>query len=286
MKSIRILLLLPLLLSAETEFFGYFESEGDILQQGSEQYAFGYHKLRVDLETRPDDQVLIGMNVNIQRFWGQTTWNLLDFLPESVWKPLFQDPAFPETYWISSIPFTLPDTVLLDNFYLRVSLGRLDVTLGRQQISPGVAYAWNPTDIFNSKTLLDPGYEQTGVDVIRTEITLAHRLTLETVYQPEDTWDSSTRQFFLKTGWGAFDFILTRAAYPWKRTRMLSVNPLPVAMDRELTGISVVGELLGCGVWLEGGHNELAHDSAFDELVLGMDHTFDNSLYILLETLQ
>jgi hypothetical protein len=285
MKTLFLFLFLPLLLTAETEFFGYFESEADLQQLGKTRYAFGYNKLRLDLEARPAEQVLIGMNVNVQRFWGQTTWNLLDFLPETAWQPLFENPLVPGEYLVSEVPFTIPDTVLLDNFYLRIGFNRLDLTVGRQQISPGVGYTWNPMDIFNARTLLDPAYEQTGVNVIRAELTLADRLILEGILKPSDTWDSSIRQYILKTGWGAFDLALTQAAYPWQRTRMLSVVPVLLATQRDLIGLSAVGELLGWGVWMEGTRNHLVDDTVFHEIVLGADHTFDNSLYILLEGL-
>jgi len=278
-------LVLPLALTAAPDWFGYYESEADIMQLQHQTYAFGYNKFRLDLEARPSDNVLIGVNLNIQKYWGQTTWNLLDFLPKRVWEPVFHNPDWPSEYWVNEQPVTIPDTLLWDNYYLRLSLARLDLTVGRQQISPGVGYAWNPTDIFNSKTLLDPSYEQTGVNVIRGEFTLGNRLTLDAVVQPADTWANSTRQLFIKTGLGSFDVTLTQAEYSWERTRLLNGVPVPLSNQRQLSGASMVGELLGWGVWAEGARNLISDDNDFNETVLGVDHTFDNSLYILIEGL-
>ncbi|MEA3287248.1 MAG: hypothetical protein U9Q77_07725, partial [Candidatus Marinimicrobia bacterium] len=75
MRPVVLLLLLPLLLAAQPEFFGYYESEADIMQVAGTNYNFGYNKFRLDIEARPNDHVLIGANINIQHYWGQTTWN-------------------------------------------------------------------------------------------------------------------------------------------------------------------------------------------------------------------
>ncbi len=285
MRFIGLLLLIPLLLWAQPEFFGYYESEADIMRVAGNNYSFGYNKFRLDVETRPNDNVLIGANFNIQQYWGQTTWNMLDFLPENIWKPVFQNETVPPEYWVDNLPFSLPDTILLDNVYMRVSFPMLDLTLGRQQISLGVGYAWNPTDIFNVKTLMDPSYEQAGVSAIRAELPLASRLTISAVLQPEDVWDNSTKQAYLKTGLGSFDIELTAAQYAWRRSSFTGTSIQLSEIQRTLLGGSFVGELLGWGIWTEAAQNELETDENFTEFVLGIDHTFDNSIYLLIEVL-
>ncbi len=285
MRSLCTLLMLPLMLCAQPEFFGYFESEVDAISISKINYQFGYHKFRLDLEARPNDNVLVGANMNVQQYWGQTTWNLLDFLPESVWKPLFQNENVPEANWIYELPFAVEDTLLLDNVYARIRFPMADLTFGRQQISPGVGYAWNPTDIFNTKSLLDPSYEQTGVSAIRTELSLASRLTLNAVIQPGADWERSTKQISIKSGIAGFDLELTNAEYEWKRSNFTLVGIAASKTKRTLLGGSLVGEMLEWGVWLEGAQNTLAGDDDFDEVVVGTDHTFDNSLYVLFEYL-
>ncbi len=277
------ILLLPLMLWGQAEFFGYMESEVDIMELDSQRYSFGYNKFRLDMEARPNDNVLIGANVNIQKYWGQTTWNIYDFLPGFSGLGITQN-------------IELQDTILVDNIYMRLSFVWADLTLGRQQISPGVGYAWNPTDIFNTKSLLDPSYEQTGVSSIRLDISLGNRSTLNAVLQPGGAFNKSTKQLWLKTGLGRFDVDVTLAELQQATPASMLFGD---AFDakRTMVGGSLVGEILEYGIWIEFAHNMLdsVHDPSsgtmqprelqYDEYVLGVDHTFDNSIYIVGEYL-
>ena len=285
MKFWGLILLLPSLLWAQPEFFGYFESEADIMQLGSERYNFGYNKFRLDVEARPNDHVQIGANINIQHYWGKTTWNLFDFVP-----------GYTETNMVFNID--LPDTLLLDNVYMKLSFPLFDFTVGRQQISPGVGYAWNPTDIFNSKSLLDPSYEQTGVEALRLDLPLNNRSSLIAIIQPEDDIDYSTQQYTLKGGLGRFDFSIT-TSHQSKPDYSSTILGNVFIQDRRLFGGSVIGESLGWGIWGEIGYNILkmypsaipeatpsfGGETKIAEYVLGADHTFDNSIYFLAEYL-
>jgi len=284
MKFWGLLILLPSLLWAQPEFFGYFESEADIMQLGSERYNFGYNKFRLDVEARPSDHVQIGANINIQHYWGQTTWNIYDFIP-----------SFGETAQAYNVD--LPDTLLLDNVYMKLSFSLFDFTVGRQQVSPGVGYAWNPTDIFNTKSLMDPSYEQTGVEAFRLDIPLGNRSSIIAVVLPEAEMDQSTQQYTLKTGLGSFDLAATttyQANYDWS-SPLLGRYDL---VERNIFGGSVIGELVGWGVWVEGAYNILQlemplwssyrppdPEETFTEYIVGTDHTFDNSIYFLAEYL-
>ncbi len=285
MNRLVLLLVVPFALWAQPEFFGYFESEMDILQLGTEKYNFGYNKFRLGVETRPNDNVLIGANINAQQYWGKTSWNLFDFVP-----------GYTENGY--TMNFVLPDTIMLDNMYMRISFPLLDLTLGRQQISPGVGYAWNPTDIFNHKSLMDPSYEQTGVDVIRLYMPLGNRSSFNSIIQPSDNFGSSTVQFALGAGWGRFDFGMNLT----KQFASSNTTPIlgdPFVEERFLLGGSMVGEVLGWGVWTEIAYNKLIATAfppwssiaypevhkPYSEILIGLDHTFDNSVYLLAEFL-
>lgn len=279
-----LLFMVPKNLFAETDFFGYFEAEGSTMQLGKNNYTYGFNKFRLDVEARPNDNVLIGANVNIQKYWGKTSWNVYDFLPG------YENSGL---VWIEE----LKDTVLIDNVYMRIAFPWLDLTVGRQQISPGVGYAWNPTDIFNSKSLLDPSYEQTGVSAIRFDFPLNDRSSFKAIILPDAKLEESTQQYALKTGGGSFDFAATatfQSKQDWNST-LLGRSDI---MDRNMFGGSIIGELLAWGVWVEGAHNILQVESppwssympldseeTFTEFVVGVDHTFDNSVYLLAEYL-
>ena len=283
----RVLLgvLIPfLLLNAQPAFFGYFESEIDGLGFAGETYLYQYNKLRLDFEAYPSDDIQIGANVNLQRYSGKTTWNLLDFLPMSVWEPVFHSHHLPDSLWTDEFPYPLPDTMYIDNMYARLQFPWADLTLGKQQLSFGTGYAWNPTDIFNVKSLLDPSYEQTGVTAIRLEVPTSARGSVNLVYQPSADWDGSTKLMAVKLGTGRFDMTGTYAEYPWHRSDLM--EPAGTDVMRTLAGGSLVGELLGIGVWAEAATTTLAGDDGrYDEYIIGFDYTFETSTYVLFEYL-
>ncbi len=274
---VGVLLLLPLLLIAQPEFFGYFESEIDGIAFEGETYLYQYNKLRLDVETYPADNIQIGANFNVQTYHGKTTWDLMDFLPEQTTEELV-------IMGLTELLFPIADTSYVDNAYMRIQFPRLDLTLGKQQLSFGTGYAWNPTDIFNYKQLLDPSYEQNGVSTLRLELPLAGRLNLDLIYQPEDDWEASAKLFQAKIGLGRFDISGVFGQYQWYRSDFFI--PEGVTVERTLTGGSFVGEVLGIGVWAEGALNQLSGpEDDFVEYVLGADYTFESSTYILFEYL-
>ena len=72
---IWMIFLLPVLTFAQVDIFGYYESEYDYLQLQNSDYNFGYNKLRLDLESRLSDQVMIAGNINFQLYYGKTEWD-------------------------------------------------------------------------------------------------------------------------------------------------------------------------------------------------------------------
>ena len=190
---IWMIFLLPVLTFAQIDIFGYYESEYDYLQLQNSDYNFGYNKLRLDFESRSSDQVMIAGNINFQLYHGKTDWDLIDVIPNSIGTD------------IGSLSFSLKDTLFLDNIYLRTSFSKFDLTIGRQPLSVGTGYAWNPLDIFNRKELMDPTYEQPGINALRMEIPLAGRTHLDAIITPDSTLGMSTKMIQLKTGIGSFD---------------------------------------------------------------------------------
>ena len=182
-----IIFLIPVIVFAQADIFGYYESEYDHIQLANKSYNFGYNKLRVDLESRPSDQVMIAGNINFQLYHGKTDWDLIDFIPKSIGAD------------IESLSFALKDTLFLDNIYLRTSLSKFDFTIGRQPLSLGTDYAWNPLDIFNRKDLIDPTYEQAGINALRMEIPIVDRTVLDAIIIPDSSWKMSSNMMQLKS---------------------------------------------------------------------------------------
>ena len=275
----HLILLVPFILFAQTEFFGYYEGEFDQLKFADQTYNYGYNKLRLDFEARPDDAVTIGANINIQKYSDNISWNLLDFLPKELWQPTFGPEA--------EFPIALLDTFYLDNIYLKAVFKHFDLTVGKQQISLGSGYAWNPIDIFNTKQLLDPTYEQNGVNAIRAEIPIKGRTGLDVILSPGADWKEAVKMLQLKTGFRRFDIHGTIGQYTWNR---MVFDPQQFSLniqkdERTLFGGAIVGELVGAGIWMEGAWNQLENQDDFTEVVIGTDYTFENGLYIIMEYL-
>jgi len=58
----------------------------------------------------------------------------------------------------------------MERLYTKASFPALDVSLGRQEISWGLGYAWSPTDLFNPPDPLDPGGRRKGVDALVVQV--------------------------------------------------------------------------------------------------------------------
>jgi len=265
-------------LVSQTEFFGYFETEMDQMRSRGVDYTFGYNKVRLDLEVAPIEEAIFRANFNYQLYHGQRTWDLLDFLPHHVTSPLTDA-------GMSEFPFILPDSLYLDNVYVKVSFPAFDLTVGKQQLSLGTGYTWNPLDIFNRKQLLDPTYEQTGVNAIRFEAPLADRFMMDVIVSPKEDWNSSARLIRGKIGLGRFDITATIGAYDWTQTDFDDSTSqfLLSSETRQMIGAAAVGEMFGWGLWCEGSWISVHNGPEFPEYLIGLDHTFDFSTYVLLE---
>ncbi len=269
-------------LLGQVEWFGYLESEIDHFTVGGQRYNFGYHKLRLDLESRSTENVLVAANLNLQQYVGKTRWNFLDFLPETYWQGIYP-PG-------SEIPFTYRDTFYLDNAYLRVNFKHLDLTVGKQPLSLGTGYAWNPVDIFNKKDPVDPTYEQTGIQALRLDVPLTTRGGFTLILTPSDRWKTATRYLQFKSGLGSFDFSVNWAEYTalfrsWDY--LVYLGQYPLTTQYQALGGTLVGQVFGIGVWAETWrthHARPVSKSAW-ETVIGGDYTFGNGWYILNEVL-
>jgi hypothetical protein len=184
--------------------------------------------------------------------------------------------------------FVFSNDTFLDNAYIRFSFNSFDLTVGKQQISLGTGYVWNPTDVFNIKDVLDPTYEQAGHTAIRLDIPLGPMYMLTALYSPEETWDQSTKLVQLKGNISRFDYHLIAVERIWPFSDYTEFDPEKMSFEdvsenRKMLGGSTVGELLGLGVWAEYAYNWMAKSDDFYELVVGADYTFDFQTYVILE---
>lgn len=195
-------------------------------------------------------------------------------------------PIFEE--YIKLLPYSSfypRDNLKLDRALLKLYFKRFDLFIGRQMVAWGTGYAFNPTDIWNQKSPLEPNLPKIGINALRMEIPFGALSGLSLVASPGPDMEHSSGGFRLKGNMGGFD---------------LSVCGMRVhSADRELLGLpkkvmagaDMAGQVWDIGVWFEGAVNNPVYsgmeytdfDSIFVQIDAGADYTFTNGLYIMLE---
>ena len=282
---ILLIVLLPIGYGATAQdmvdIFGYFETQymGTALDQ--EYLALYSNKLRIDMNSDVSDNISFTANFNYLTYHGKTQWNILDFLPVRVTADI---PAEMRGFYM--LPFE--DQHYLDNANVRFAFEHFDLTAGKQQISLGTGYVWNPVDVFNIKDVLDPTYEQPGHNALRIDVPIGTRYTLSALYAPDDSWKASSKLARFKGRISHFDYSLIAIERAWRwhdysRFDMTRFNFTELSERRRLYGVTTAGELLGLGVWAEYARNDMEQTDNFESLVAGTDYTFDFQTYVMAE---
>ncbi len=93
--------------------------------------------------------------LDLDKGWADLTWNLA-----------------------ADSSFVLNTTI--DRVYLDLTLGKLQVIIGRQRINWGMNFVWNPNDIFNTYSFFDFDYiERPGSDAVRMQYYMGSATSLE-----------------------------------------------------------------------------------------------------------
>lgn len=123
----------------------------EIIWVGKKDYVvrqcdfYDENRLRLDIDVSFGKHVAFSGDLIFKKYFGAIEYPFKDFLPEHIGQ------FFPEDR-----SFTFSDTIYLDNAALTLQRKRTLFTIGIQQLPWGSGYAWNPTDIWNKKELLDP----------------------------------------------------------------------------------------------------------------------------------
>jgi len=287
MKKVSIFLLglclgLSILIAQDNvDIYGYYEPQFMGTNVKNNFLQLFSNKLRVDLKWGPLDNITFAANFDFITYHGKKTWNILDFLPAGVTSIVSDDLKS-----VYVLPFS--DRIFLDNAYLKLAFKSFDLTVGKQQISLGTGYVWNPTDVFNIKDPIDPTYEQPGHNAVRVDVPVGTTSTLTLLYSPEEEWKSSAKMIEIKGRLLRFDFALTAIEKTWRFHDYTlfdfeNMNFLELPEKRRLLGLSTAGEIFGVGVWSEFAYNWMDVSKDFYELVVGGDYTFNFQTYIMAE---
>lgn len=277
-----LLLLVAVTAQAQPEFSGYYENtlQGDGAEKVSQETLIDVSKLRLDVNAGGGNgEFEFRGNVNFIQYSTKVNYDLAPYLPESIVNQ-FVAADIPTTYPLQ------PSRIWLDNAWFTWNAGRSRLRVGKQQLSWGTGYSYNPTDLFHKKTLVDPTYEKEGVTALRYDFRWGIGGQLTGIMAPGQTFDGSGYALRLGTHVNAigYDVALT-AHHVTDSTSFSPVTFSTIQQKREALGLEFSGPLLGLGFWFEGNYNWMESEDDFLRAVTGLDYTFGNGLYVMVEAM-
>ncbi len=262
------------------ELSGYYEGQVTGWKFGDRLNWQAINRLRLDLESDLGSNASLAGNLVAMTYDGLVQFNLLDFLPESAVRELetWLGPAV----W-DSFNYSFNATqITLDNAFVSWYAGPFSFRLGRQQLPWGTGYAWNPTDVFNVKDLLEPTYEKPGRDALKAEWGFGEAGGITLVFLPGATWQDSTRAVRGKMHVSGFDLSLSVIDEAYTTVDIFNPNP-EQRETRRIFGGDFVGQVWEWGVWAEGAWLDGPGEEESWQFVLGTDNTFSWQTSLLVE---
>ena len=243
------------------------------------------HLLHLRLNTRyyATQNLTAGLELRFRTFFGESAYKIPNY------RQLIQI-----THDFVDLDFYLWDTkysigyLEVDRLFLDFVKDDFQVTVGRQRISWGTCWVWNPTDLFNPLEVLDFDYEERpATDAIRVQYYTGPVTKIEVSYKPANNpYDQILAGLFSLNKWDYdFNFI---GGLKYKRW---------------LAGFSWAGDIYGAGFrgevlfsqspdstassfsYQQYPQLNVSSDKPISSLALSGDYTFPNTFYIHTELL-
>jgi len=268
--------------AADLSIGGHFENTFLPQRLGGELVLLDTNRLRVNLASEVGPSVSFSGDCLFQTFHGARTMNALDYIPVAVVDAFAAEVQTPVATLRPLLEAEMTDGAILDNAHVTVYLGQALLRLGKQQLSRGAGYAWNPTDIFQPKNVLDPTYEKEGVNAGRLEVPFGTQGALCGTLSPGESWRVTAKEVRIEQHVAGFDLSGLLAE---ESGRLPSENwpDRGEPVRRRLVGGNLSGELLGWGVWAEGAYSRVAGAWESGQGIVGVDHTWRCGLYLMAE---
>ncbi len=266
--------------SQEVDISGYVEHTFQIDYHSTvKEQLVDASKLRVDFANSSADGLELRANINLIANHGTVEYDISGFLPDAVLADLAAA-GIPATYTLER------DRIYLDNAYLTWRKGRVRIKAGKQQLSWGPAYSFNPTDLFHRKNILDPTYEKEGVTALRFDYTWGIGGRLALIATPRRTLETTGYALRLGTHVGGLGYDVAVTLHQVNDSTSLDVSTFtPIIQRRRAAGLEFSGELLGLGAWLEGNYNSMEFEEDFTRVAFGFDYTLTDGTYLMAEGL-
>ncbi len=265
----------------QPEISGYYEHTYQAeYAEVSEENILDYSKFRLDFSAGGDEEELeFRGNVNFIQYHSDITYDIRPFLPNYVVNKLRAN----------SIPTTMTleqSRIFLDNAFLTWNRGDLRIRAGKQQLSWGTGYSFNPTDLFHKKTMVDPTYEKEGVTALRMDYRWGVGGQMSLIYSPGQKLEESGYALRLGTHISEIGYDIAFTAHNVSDSSSVSaINYMTRIQNREALGLEFSGALLGMGFWAEGNYNFMEREDDFLRVVSGLDYTTEGGVYLMAEVM-
>jgi hypothetical protein len=253
---------------------------------GNDQYALEAHVILKAALQPLDPTLAIKPDSKLGMLYSELVQGLLMQLPQdSLIDMDFLQADMAALRYLPYTTFWPKETFTLDRALIKLYFKHVDLYMGRQMIAWGTGYAFNPTDIWNQKNPLDPSTPKVGTNALRLEIPMGSLSNLNLLALPGPDIKHSSVGIRMKTNFAGFDYSLSAS-------RFMNADREVLGLPEKLVGgVDIVGQLFDVGVWFEGafisqrfkGMRYTEFDSTYIQTDVGMDYTFDNGVYVLLE---
>ncbi len=253
-----------------TSIGGIVEYQGQAMKLKSSTVFTGYSKIDIRISSSISTGIYFRTDIVGIHYHGKLTYSSNDFTP-------YVDFYAPT--------FTYQSRFYLQNAFLRVRKGIAEFQVGRQQVGWGTGYAFNPSNVFQHKSMFDPTYELDGVDALRLRIFPASLWELDMLWLPPDDTFGSRYGVRLHGNIGGWDISFGRVHF--QRILAIPFDPPPptlVALNETVDAFigDFSGEISSVGV-----HGEFLKRDTASVALVGMDYTLSDGLTrILIEYLR
>ncbi len=267
--------------NTKPELGGYFENQLLVQEYNKNAMTTDYNKLRVDIHNDWNENLSFNADFILKSYHGKTEFNLLDFMPS----------ALTESYAIQmnqeadslkpAFGFAYQNEYFLDNVYVSFYSKHFNLRVGKQQLPWGSGYAWNPTDLFNTKNLMDPTYEKTGVNAIKAEVPFLQEGKFTAIYSPSEDFAKSTYAFQLKEHANGFDI---STCYVIRNYSSYNYYTFQETLEnQQMAGLDFSGSIMGVGLHGEFAVNFMEKSKNYQQYLVGADYTLSNGLFLMAE---
>jgi len=282
LKTVTVFSLLMYILPAlSLDLTGYYENTlAPEYSDRAEDRLLDASKLRLDFSSgSADSGIEFKGNVNFIAYHTDVEIDVSPYLPEAIADSL-------QARNISAQIRLERSRIFLDNAYLSWRFWGLRLRAGRQQLTWGPAYSFNPTDLFHRKQMLDPAHEKEGVTALRIDYRWGVGGQLAAIMIPGGMLAESGYALRLAEHIPSIGYDVALTLHQVEDSTSLDPESLkPCHQRRRAVGLDFSGGLFGLGFWFEGNYNMMETEDDFVRFVTGLDYTLENGLYMIFEGL-